>query len=66
MDIEYVSCVQLARRYGVDRSTIWRWTAKGKLPRPIKFSDQCSRWRLDEIEYTESKLALSEPRMRAI
>lgn len=48
--IRYISATQLAQRYGVDRSTIWRWAKRGALPRPIRLSDQCTRWRLDEIE----------------
>ena len=45
----YVSASDLARRYNVDRSTIWRWVQRG-FPKPIKLSEQCTRWRLDEVE----------------
>ena len=46
----YVSADQLAERYSVNRSTIWRWAQRGLLPRPIRISEQCTRWDLDEIE----------------
>jgi predicted DNA-binding transcriptional regulator AlpA len=47
---KYVSAADLARRYGVDRSTVWRWQARGILPAPIKISDQCTRWDLAAVE----------------
>ena len=36
--VRYISAEQLAERYSVDRSTIWRWAARGALPRPVKLS----------------------------
>lgn len=50
---KYISAAQLAERYSVDRSTVWRWTSDGKLPAPIKLSDQVTRWNLDDIEASE-------------
>jgi prophage regulatory protein len=52
---EYVSDVQLAKRYSVSRCTIWRWTAKGLLPKPVQLSDNCTRWRLDLIEQRDAE-----------
>ena len=52
---KYVSAVQLAERYGVDKATVWRWAKRGAHPQPVKLSDQCTRWRLDEIEQREAK-----------
>ncbi len=49
-DNVYVSVTQLARRYSVDRSTVWRWVQRGTLPQPQKLSEQCSRWKLSDIE----------------
>jgi prophage regulatory protein len=46
----YVSDVQLAERYSVSRSSIWRWSAKGILPRPVQLSPGCTRWAEEEIE----------------
>ena len=57
MTARYISAVQLAERYGVNRSTIWRWTRKQRLPKPEKISEQCTRWRLDEIEKLDAKRA---------
>lgn len=51
----YVSAEQLAERYDVDRSTIWRWSQRGILPSPIKLSEQCTRWNLDEVERRDAE-----------
>ena len=51
----YVSVTQLARRYSVDRSTIWRWVQRGTLPQPVRLSEQTTRWRLDEIERRDAE-----------
>jgi prophage regulatory protein len=49
----YVSDYHLAERYGVSRSTIWRWVAKKYLPQPYRLSDNCTRWDLAEVEERE-------------
>jgi predicted DNA-binding transcriptional regulator AlpA len=46
----YVSDIQLAKRYSVSRSTIWRWTERGILPAPIRISRNCTRWLRSDIE----------------
>ena len=52
---KYVSATQLAERYSVDRSTIWRWSARGIIPAPEKLSDQCTRWELEKIEQRDAE-----------
>jgi len=44
------SDTHLAELFGVSRATIWRWTAAGILPQPVKLSPGCTRWRLDQIK----------------
>lgn len=51
----YVSDQQLAERYSVSRATIWRWVAKGLLPKPCRLSEGCTRWSLQEVEAIEAK-----------
>jgi len=51
----YISDTQLAARYGVHRSTPWRWAKTDPtFPQPVKLSPQCSRWKLSEIEAWEN------------
>ncbi|WP_138935311.1 AlpA family phage regulatory protein [Roseovarius arcticus] len=54
----YLTDVQLAERYAIHRSTPWRWTKTDPtFPKPVKFSPQCSRWKLSEIEAWETRRA---------
>ena len=55
--IRYASDKQLAIRYGVSRPTIWRWSTQDILPKPIRFSDCCTRWDLNEIERRDAEHA---------
>jgi len=46
----YLTDEQLAARYGVHRTTPWRWLKSDKaFPRPIRLSAGCTRWRLSEV-----------------
>lgn len=51
----YLRDTDLAERYSISRSTVWRWARKGVLPAPIHLSDCCSRWKLDEIERRDAE-----------
>ena len=51
----YVSAGQLAERYNVDKSTIWRWAKRDILPQPIRISEQCTRFDLDEVERRDAE-----------
>ena len=51
----YISASQLAERYGVDKSTVWRWAQRKILPAPVKLSEQCTRWKLNEIERRDAE-----------
>lgn len=47
----YYSDYQLAVRYSVHRSTLWRWAKTDPtFPQPVKLSPGCTRWKLSEIE----------------
>lgn len=54
----YLSDRDLAHRFSVSRSTIWRWAAsRPGFPDPVRLSPGCSRWRLSEIELWEFEIA---------
>ncbi len=41
----------LARDYlSVSLATVWRMRADGKLPKPIRLTSQCLRWRRSDVE----------------
>lgn len=51
----YLSDTQVAARYGVHRSTPWRWAkADNSFPQPVTLSPGCSRWKLAELEAWEA------------
>lgn len=54
---KYLSDELLAEIYGVSRSTIWRWCAKGILPPPIKLSPGCTRWSKEAIDKRDEERA---------
>jgi len=49
----FYSDLQLAKRYGVHRATLWRWVQRHGFPAPIKLSPGCARWRASDIEEYE-------------
>jgi len=44
-----VRAQELADILSVDRSTIWRWSAIGKIPKPLKIGSRVSLWDADKI-----------------
>jgi predicted DNA-binding transcriptional regulator AlpA len=55
----YLSVEQVAKRYGVGKSTVWRWVAKDiGFPEPIKLTKGTSRWleyQLRDFELTAER-----------
>lgn len=54
----YLSDVQTGSRYGVHRTTPWRWAKTDpSFPKPVVLSPGCTRWKLSELEVWETKKA---------
>lgn len=51
----YLSDVEAAIRYSVHRNTIHRWARESRFPKPIKLGQNCTRWRLADLEEWEAK-----------
>ena len=51
----YLTDKDLAARYQVKRSSVWRWVRSGILPPPVKISEGCSRWVKSEIETRDAE-----------
>ena len=46
---------EVASLLSVGRSTIWKWSKSGRIPKPVKLTARCSRWRRSDIlEYVAS------------
>jgi prophage regulatory protein len=48
---------QVAARFGVSRSTIWRWQREGDFPKAVRLGPGLTRWRLSDLEVWESTRA---------
>lgn len=51
----YVADQFCAERYAITRATWWRWVRQGTAPTPYRFTSQCTRWALAEIESWEAE-----------
>lgn len=51
--MKYLTDKQIAERFAVSLSTVWRWTRNGDFPQPIKLGPNITRWKLDEVEAWE-------------
>ncbi|MBE0438723.1 MAG: AlpA family transcriptional regulator [Gammaproteobacteria bacterium] len=50
----YLKDKNVAARYDIDRTTVWRWVSEGRLPTPHKIHG-VTRWRLSKIEECEQQ-----------
>lgn len=47
----YISVQDVAKRYGVTPSTIWRWrNERVDFPQPHRFGPQTLRWKIAELD----------------
>ena len=46
----FVSCATLAHELDVSESTVHEMVRRGVLPRPLKLSSGCARWRWVDVE----------------
>lgn len=53
----YLADHQLAKRFGVERTTIWRWVKLGLLGAPVKLGPNTTRWKLEDVEAFEARQA---------
>jgi prophage regulatory protein len=51
----YMRVQDVAKRLGVDRSTIWRWVSEGNFPEPYRFGPSTVRWHEEELKQFEMK-----------
>lgn len=56
MSPKYLSVYSIADRYGCHPSSVWRWVAQDKFPRPIKVGG-ITRWIEAEVEAHERAAA---------
>ena len=50
-DIKYLRAKDIATRYGIGESTVWKWVAENKIPKPYaKLSKKCTVWNAEEVD----------------
>lgn len=55
--IKYIRPAGIVEKYGISNSTVWRWSAEGKLPKPIgKLSPKITVWDSAEVEIAMTKI----------
>jgi prophage regulatory protein len=52
---------QLASLLKLSPRTIWRWLAQGRLPKPVRYSRTCVRWKASSIRAYVEALPLGQP-----
>ncbi|RCV86748.1 AlpA family transcriptional regulator [Vreelandella rituensis] len=52
----YLSNLQGTNRYEVSRTTAWRWSSEGRLPKPIRLIPGYTRWHLEMPEDFEANI----------
>ncbi len=51
----YLADTHVAARYGVHRSTPWRWSkTDASFPKPVTLTPGCTRWKLADLEAWEA------------
>lgn len=45
----FIRAGTLAKVLGVAVVTVWRWSAKGTFPQPVKLSMRVTAWRAEEV-----------------
>jgi prophage regulatory protein len=53
--------IEVAIRYNISRSTIWRWVKNGRFPKPIKLGVGSTRWRFSDLETWEQSQIQDSP-----
>ena len=53
---QYIRVKEISEKLGVSTSTIWRWVAEGKLPKPFKPTKRTTLWPADAVQEFVDKM----------
>lgn len=57
----WLTAKQVSARYEVGIATIWRWSRdRDDFPKPKKLGDNCTRWRLADLEQWEDEREVAQ------
>lgn len=50
----YLTTAQVADRYGISRTTVWRWIKAGRLPEPVMIGPGVKRFSITELDAADT------------
>lgn len=53
----YLRDLDLAKRFGVHRCSIWRWCKEKNFPSPVRLSPGTTRWKLADVQQWEMAIS---------
>ncbi len=56
----YLTTAQVAERYGISRTTVWRWIKAGRLPEPVLIGPGVKRFNIAALQRKDSEWAADE------
>lgn len=51
----FLTTAEVAQRYAVGRTTVWRWERDGHLPAPVKIG-AAKRWSIDQLNDHDARI----------
>lgn len=60
MQKQFLTPQEVADRYGISKTTVWKWVRDGKLAAPVKLAEQTTRFKLADLLEWEQTLAPGE------
>lgn len=52
----YIRAKALAPLLGISVVTLWRWSAAGKMPKPVRLSERVTAWRAEDVRMWMNQL----------
>lgn len=56
----YLTTQQVADRYGISRTTVWRWIKAGRLPEPVQIGPGIKRFSIAALQRKDDEWAAAE------
>ncbi|MCI9865562.1 AlpA family phage regulatory protein [Rhizobium skierniewicense] len=61
----YLTLKEVTTNIKVASSTLYRWIADGKFPKPVRLGENCVRWRVSDLKAWQDSRHTGEPVKKA-
>ncbi|WP_252094083.1 helix-turn-helix transcriptional regulator [Rhizobium skierniewicense] len=61
----YLTLKEVTTNIKVATSTLYRWIADGKVPKPVRLGENCVRWRVADVKAWQESRQSGEPFKKA-